>query len=300
MKPAKVISVLKRVCGTAVYVCLACMFLAIVLPVFVCDQFRIGGESMWPTLESGDHVLVNKLLAGARIYTKYDFSDPDMDCFRMPGIRKMRPGDVAVFNFPRGRGREKIEFRINYVYAKRCIGCPGDTVGIDDGFYYNARFPGNIFGSAAMQDALRDTPDAVLEESVVYMEALPYSPEYGWTVRDFGPMYIPAEGGRVLMDTSSVKLYGRAIEYETGILPEVRDGGVYMGEDRIKEYVFRSDWYFFGGDNVLNSKDSRYVGLVPEDYIVGVAARILFSRDPYTGHFDWNRFMKKIDAGDGK
>lgn len=61
MKPAKVISVLKRVCGTAVYVCLACMFLAIVLPVFVCDQFRIGGESMWPTLESGDHVLVNKL-----------------------------------------------------------------------------------------------------------------------------------------------------------------------------------------------------------------------------------------------
>lgn len=90
-------------------------------------------------------------------------------------------------------------------------------MGIDDGFYYNARFPGNIFGSAAMQDALRDTPDAVLKESVVYMEAFPYSPEYGWTVRDFGPMYIPAEGGRVLMDTSSVKLYGRAIEYETGI-----------------------------------------------------------------------------------
>lgn len=277
-----------------VYAVLACMLLAILLPVFVCDQFRIGGESMYPALESGDHVLVNKLLMGARIYRKYDFSDPDMDCFRMPGVRKIRPGDVAVFNFPRGRDREKIEFRINYVYAKRCIGCPGDTVGIDDGFYYNTRFPGNIFGSHAMQDIIRNTPDTELAGKMTYLETVPYSPEYGWTVRNFGPMYIPAAGSRVVIDTSSVKLYGRAIEYETGILPEIRDGEVYMAEDRINDYVFRTDWYFFGGDNVLNSKDSRYVGLVPEDYIVGIATRILFSRSPCTGRFDRTRFMKKI------
>ena len=277
-----------------VYAVLACMFLAILLPVFVCDQFRIGGESMYPTLKSGDHVLVNKLLMGARIYRKYDFSDPDMDCFRMPGVRKIRPGDVAVFNFPRGRDREKIEFRINYVYAKRCIGCPGDTVGIDDGFYYNTRFPGNIFGSHAMQDIIRNTPDTGLSERMTYLETVPYSPEYGWTVRNFGPMYIPAAGSRVVIDTSSVKLYGRAIEYETGILPEIRNGKVYMAEDRINDYVFRTDWYFFGGDNVLNSKDSRYVGLVPEDYIVGIATRILFSGSPCTGRFDRTRFMKKI------
>ena len=48
--------------------------LAVVFPVFVCDQFGIGGESMRPTLETGDHILVNKLLTGARIYTQYDVS----------------------------------------------------------------------------------------------------------------------------------------------------------------------------------------------------------------------------------
>ena len=32
-------------------------------------------------------------------------------------------------------------------------------------------------------------------------------------------------------------------------------------------------WYFLGGDNVLNSRDSRYFGLVPEDYIVGIVIR---------------------------
>lgn len=43
------------------------MAMAVIVPVFVCDQFRIGGHSMDPTLEAGDHILVNKLLFGARI-----------------------------------------------------------------------------------------------------------------------------------------------------------------------------------------------------------------------------------------
>ena len=42
------------------------MAMAVIVPVFVCDQFRIGGHSMDPTLEAGDHILVNKLLFGAR------------------------------------------------------------------------------------------------------------------------------------------------------------------------------------------------------------------------------------------
>ena len=44
--------------------------LAVVFPVFVCDQFGIGGESMRPILETGDHILVPQLPMRARIYTK--------------------------------------------------------------------------------------------------------------------------------------------------------------------------------------------------------------------------------------
>ena len=50
------------------------------------------------------------------------------------------------------------------------------------------------------------------------------------------------------------------------------------------------NWYFLGGDNVLNSKDSRYTGLVPEEYIVGIATRIMFSDGGKNGR----KFMKKI------
>ena len=101
---------------------LATAALAVTIPVFLTDRFTIRGGSMLPTLHDGQHVFVNKLLMGARIYTKYDFSDPVMESFRMPGLRNVRPGDIVIFNYPYPDSTGKIHFRINYVYAKRCIG----------------------------------------------------------------------------------------------------------------------------------------------------------------------------------
>ena len=48
------------------------------------------------------------------------------------------------------------------------------------------------------------------------------------------------------------------------------------------------------GDRVEDSQDSRYWGLLPEDYIVGKAWIIWKSVDPHTGKFRWERFLKKI------
>ena len=95
---------------------------------FVADRFVIKGESMEPTLHTGEGVWVNKLLMGPRIYTKFDFESPELHCIRLPGFRKLRVGDVAVFNYPYGRHGDTIAFKINYVYCKRCRGTPGDTV----------------------------------------------------------------------------------------------------------------------------------------------------------------------------
>ena len=81
-----------------------------------------------------------------------------------------------------------------------------------------------------------------------------------WTIQDFGPLYIPAKGDTLVLDTLNVNLYGKEIAYETGIRPSPGEGF----------YVFKNNWYFLGGDNVLNSRDSRYIGLVPEQFIVGI------------------------------
>ena len=48
------------------------------------------------------------------------------------------------------------------------------------------------------------------------------------------------------------------------------------------------------GDKSVNSKDSRYWGLLPEDYIVGKATFIWKSTDPYDGKIRWDRLFKFI------
>ena len=76
------IMVLCNVLKSILVVSVAGIAIAVIVPVFVADQFRTGGESMSPVLETGDHILVDKLLMGARIYTAYDFTVPELKSFR--------------------------------------------------------------------------------------------------------------------------------------------------------------------------------------------------------------------------
>lgn len=236
--------------------------LAVIVPVFVTDRFTVKGHSMAPTLHSGQHIFVNKLLMGARIYKSYDFDTPRLSCFRMPGLRGLRPGDVAVFNYPEGWEDGKIGFKINYVYAKRCIGVAGDTVSIINGCYRNSSRPSDPICPEEGQKHLRITPDSLLREEGVALPALSYG-ETGWTIKDFGPLYVPRKGDVVSLDSLTVAKYRKIIEYETGQAATV--GG---------KHRFTQDYCFFGGDNVLNSRDSRYIGLVPEDFVIGIVSGI--------------------------
>ena len=52
------------------------------------------------------------------------------------------------------------------------------------------------------------------------------------------------------------------------------------------------------GDFVVGLQDSRYWGLLPEDFVVGKVALIWKSEDPETGRFRWKRFMKKVKQED--
>lgn len=49
-----------------------------------------------------------------------------------------------------------------------------------------------------------------------------------------------------------------------------------------------------GGDQVTDSRDSRYWGLLPEEYIVGKALFIWKSTEPYRDEIRWKRFFKRI------
>ena len=229
--------------------------------IFIVERYRIPTESMEPTLVPGDKVWVNKLLYGARIYKSFDFADhAPLKSFRMPGFRKIRPGDVICFNYPLGYDQwTVIEFKINYVYCKRVVGVPGDTIGIKDGITWNNNYKGSI-GVLENQMKIHDTPDSILWRTTL-MATMPFTRPM-WTIKNFGPLYIPEKGVTVELDSVGRALYGPVIEYETGSWPA----------DDMISHTFQYNYYFALGDNSLESQDSRYWGFIPEEFIIGIVA----------------------------
>jgi signal peptidase I len=94
------------------------------------QNFKVEGSSMWPTLENGEFLIVNKL-----VYSEVDMdklsnfvpfvdagSDPKRNVFHGP-----ERGDIIVLKDPRNTETDLI---------KRVIGLPGETIEIVDGKVY--------------------------------------------------------------------------------------------------------------------------------------------------------------------
>lgn len=94
------------------------VILALFIRTFVVQAFKIPSGSMLPTLQIGDHLLVNKFIYGIKIpfsgKTLIPISHPDR-------------GDVVVFRFPKDPSVD---------YIKRVVGIAGDTVEVKDKVVY--------------------------------------------------------------------------------------------------------------------------------------------------------------------
>lgn len=224
---------------------------------------------MNPIFQDGEKVYVNKLIFGARLYIDFDFNSGELHSVRIYGFRNLKVGDIAVFNYPYGRSGDTISFKINYVYLKRCYAVPGDTLWIKNGIYVNSNTLGYI-GDTFYQELLKLYPDSLINNGDNESDKFIINQDEGWNIKNWGPIFIPGKGSRVTLSKDNINLYSKLIQYETGIMPETIDDKIYIGESAVDYYEFLSNWYFFGGDNVLNSKDSRNIGLVPEEYIIGV------------------------------
>lgn len=103
-----------------------------------------------------------------------------------------------------------------------------------------------------------------------------------WTRDNYGPIYIPRKGDKLMITEENYWLYKRIADaYE---FKPMRIG---------EEYEFEMDYYWMQGDNRHNSADSRYWGFVPEDHIVGRPVFIWLSIDKDKHGIRWSRLGKK-------
>jgi signal peptidase I len=117
------------------------ILIAAFIRTFVVQAFKIPSGSMKPTLEIGDHILVNKFSYGVKI--------PYLRTTVIP-IGQPQRGDIAVFIYPEDKTKD---------FIKRVIAVGGDTVEI--------RNKKVFINGAPMED-----PYGVHVEDIVYPKSL--------------------------------------------------------------------------------------------------------------------------------
>jgi len=108
---------------------LVAILIALFIRTFVVQAFKIPSGSMKPTLQIGDHILVNKFIFGVKI--------PYWDKTIIP-LKSPRRDDIIVFKYPVDPNKD---------FIKRVVGVGGDVVeSRDKQLYVNSKLVNHDFG----------------------------------------------------------------------------------------------------------------------------------------------------------
>ena len=265
----------------------AAILIALALRAFVIEAFKIPSSSMYPTLEIGDHIFVNKFLYGMRIpWTQTKFFE----------VRKPRRGEVIVFMQP---------CQIERDYIKRVVAVGGDTVEVRcNVVYVNGKAVPNrlVQGDGCeYEDRNEDSPEWFTRHCSRYRETVDgmdydtfHDPER--PARDDDARHGQPRGDskdfpqsdRVLHNCSNQKDFESrpAANQAPGKIIEV-DANPANACSQQLAYVVPEGHVFVMGDNRNNSNDSRFWGSVPVENIKGKALFIWLSYSHW-GPLDWS------------
>lgn len=216
------------------------LLIALVFRIFLFQPFSIPSSSMKSTLLIGDYLFVSKYAYG---YSRHSvpFSPPIFEGRIWEG--QPERGDVIVFKNRRDGNKD---------YIKRLIGLPGDTVQVIQGVVH-----------------INDAPVALrrIEDFIEPTDRTPISSQ------------LCSE--RKVIDGQRMCVKEQYIE----TLPNGREHLILNADrnrtnnDNTRKYVVPEGQYFFMGDNRDNSSDSRKIGPIPYEDLIGRAEIIFLSSE---------------------
>jgi len=281
------------------YVYLSIIILQVVLLQFVPKRsldkitpinfHSIPTTSMSPTLQVGDYITTQRtkdIKHNDVIVFKYPQDISTLFIFRCMGL----PGDNLEINNGLVHVNSKMtdnNENIKFQYLVKTNGQPLnqrliDRYGITDHYQlYNNTY----FVFLTEKEATKFAKISIVEDVTRNAEnssnssmLFPKSDSTGWTVDNYGPIYIPQKGTDIKLTKAKIHLYGSLIKQENRN-SSITDSTVQIDNKLIEDYTFKRNYYFVLGDNRHNARDSRYWGFVREDYVVGKGLYLYWAKN---------------------
>ncbi|WP_151710424.1 signal peptidase I [Acinetobacter brisouii] len=218
----------------------------LILRSFLYEPFNIPSDSMVPTLETGDFILVNKFDYGIRL---------PLINKKVINIGEPQRGEVIVFRYP---------LQPNISYIKRVVGLPGDRVAYHDGKLF-------INGQAV---ATTVTPFSREKDQLSS-----FQPKYTYeTLGTHKHLVRHLEGRDPLIEQYNYAMS----QNQASAIPFVANlNKTFVQSDgKAWEVTVPQGHYFAMGDNRDESADSRFWGFVPEENLTGRAFYVWMHKEP--------------------
>lgn len=281
----------KQKIKTTVKLLLTILFLATVVVAiryYLIESYRISTSTMANTLKEGDFIVVNKLM-----------KQPDRN-------------QVILFSSPLRKDTISPP-----LFLSRCIGLPGDTIQVNsDGYTINGRFfplsPNAIcqykLDSSEVESFVKTLDrlkipirDLRNEGSNIFVSLTPFeeysireelteSVNQAFVKQTSGEysLIVPRKNRAYRLTPECLTACKEAILCETESPVAFRNDKLYVDGKETDFFFFEQDYFWVLSDNMNEGIDSRHLGFIPAENIVGTAWYCWFS--PHT-----KRFFKPVN-----